>query len=448
ADRPRNARHKLMEIFEGKSVRTFLLLFFLAPSLSAFGKSGSVSTLSAAQNAQVSQRESSTSFKQEPDDLKQELDVDALALSKIPADPIFQRDPLAPIFQPIDKLVDKIAQLERLKFGATYTFLNQYATITPEGVRHNQPSGRLDFTGAWVAYDDGSTAGSISLLVRSGSNIGISQQFNLSDRLGSGLYLNCLEGGGPQEPITLNILDWRQDVLEKRLSFYVGKIHPNEYISLSMFNNDERTQFLNRENDGNLAFASEGTYAGGAAVEFQATRHVYLHALAVDTEGAQQSGIETLVDRKYMEAAEVGWFSGSPGEQYRDYRVGMWLTTRRPLGGDMAAALPSSMSFPMAGRPLGDVASRATVAPLSTDSIGLAQVHPFERRGDMFGIAFNYTEPTHTGKHHESVFESFYRLRLTRSMDLGPDMEVSIHPTYASRAYTTTLVSMRMRIIF
>ncbi|MGA7319572.1 MAG: carbohydrate porin, partial [Candidatus Sulfotelmatobacter sp.] len=77
-----------------------------------------------------------------------------------------------------------------------------------------------------------------------------------------------------------------------------------------------------------------------------------------------------------------------------------------------------------------------------------AQVHPFERRGDMFGIAFNYTEPTHTGKHHESVFESFYRLRLTRSMDLGPDMEFSIHPTYASRAYTTTLVSMRMRIIF
>jgi porin len=255
--------------FEGKSVRTFLLLFFLAPSLSAFGKSGSVSTLSAAQNAQVSQSESSTSFKQEPDDLKQELDVDALALSKIPADPIFQRDPLAPIFQPIDKLVDKIAQLERLKFGATYTFLNQYATITPDGVRHNQLSGCLDFTGAWVAYDDGSTAGSISLLVRSGSNIGISQQFNLSDRLGSGLYLNCLQGGGSQEPITVNILYWRQDFLEKRLSFYVGKIHPNEYISLSTFNNDERKQFLNGENDGNLALASEGTYAGGAQLSFR-----------------------------------------------------------------------------------------------------------------------------------------------------------------------------------
>ncbi|MGA7472791.1 MAG: hypothetical protein WBW60_08685, partial [Candidatus Sulfotelmatobacter sp.] len=88
--------------------------FFLAPSLSAFGQSDGVNTRHPAQNAQVSQSKSPTRLKQEPDDLKQELDVDALALSKIPADPIFQRDPLAPIFQPIDKLVDKIAQLERL----------------------------------------------------------------------------------------------------------------------------------------------------------------------------------------------------------------------------------------------------------------------------------------------------------------------------------------------
>jgi len=107
-----------------------------------------------------------------------------------------------------------------------YTFLNQYATITPDGVRHKQLSGRLDFTGAWKVYDHESSAGSISLLVRSGTNIGISQQFNLSDSLGSALYLNCQQGGGPQEPITLNVLYWRQDFLRKRLSFYVASFIP------------------------------------------------------------------------------------------------------------------------------------------------------------------------------------------------------------------------------
>jgi porin len=65
----------------------------------------------------------------------------------------------------------------------------------------------------------------------------------------------------------------------------------------------------------------------------------------------------------------------------------------------------------------------------------------------MFGAAFNYTDPTHTGIHRESVFESFYRLRLTQSMALGPDIEVSIHPTYATKAYRPTLLGMRMEII-
>ena len=33
-------------------------------------------------------------------------------------------------------------------------------------------------------------------------------------------------------------------------------------------------------------------------------------------------------------------------------------------------------------------------------------------------------------------------------MRIGPDIEVSIHPTYAPKAYTTTLLGARMEIIF
>jgi porin len=173
-----------------------LLLLLLAPGLPALGQSNQDG--SPALPAIQSDQNKPTPAKKHSDELKQELDVDALALSKIPADPLIQPDPLAPITRPVDRLADKSAQSLRLKFGVTYTFLNQYATITPDSVRHNQFSGRLDFTGAWAAYEHGSTAGSISLLVRSGANIGISQKFNLSDSLGSGLYLNCLQGGGPQ----------------------------------------------------------------------------------------------------------------------------------------------------------------------------------------------------------------------------------------------------------
>jgi porin len=425
-------------------LRIRLLLLLLALSLPASGQSStSMNTRPALQSSQPYQ------VKREPDELRQELDVDAAALSKIPADPLIHPDPLSPIFRPIDKLTDRVIRPGRWKFGATYTFLNQYATVTPESVRHNQFSGRLDFTGAWSVYDHESSAGSISLLVRSGTNIGISQQFNLSDKLGSGLYLNCLQGGGPQEPITLNILYWRQDFMGKRLSFYVGKLHPNEFVTLSMFNNDERMQFLNGANDGNLGVPSDGTYAAGGAVEFQATRHVYIHAVAVDTEGAQQRNIETLVDRKYMEGVELGWRSGWLGEKYRHYRIGMWRDDTKNSGSGYGGGIGFDHELHNGWTPFGRVglSTSTGTAIKQIEGIGLAQVHPFGRRGDMFAMAYNYSIASQ-GKHHESVFESFYRLRLTQSINIGPDLEVSIHPTYAAKAYTTTLLGARMQIIF
>lgn len=431
-------------------MRTDLLLLLFGSGLLAFGQNGNVGSAPANQPRPPAESAPSTYEDHQPDELKQELDADAIALSKIPADPLIQRDPVARILRPVDMLVDRTIESLRLKFGATYTVLNQYATITPGGGRHDQSSGRLDFTGAWAVYDHESTAGSISLLIRSGVNIGMSQQFNLSDQLGSGLYLNCLQGGGPQEPITVNVLYWRQDFLRKRLSFYAGKIHPNEYVTLSMFDNDERTQFLNGADDGNLAVASDGAYAGGGAVEFQATRHVFVHAVAIDTEGSQQGDIETLVDRKYAETVEMGWSSGSIGERYRLYRAGMWRDDTKDRGSGYGGGFEFDHELSNGWTPFGRFAFGTKTGTAIKDEygLGLAQVHPFGRRGDMFGAVFNYSEPNAPAKHHESVFESFYRLRLTRSVELGPDVEVSIHPTYAAKAYTTTLLGARMRIIF
>jgi porin len=46
------------------------------------------------------------------------------------------------------------------------------------------------------------------------------------------------------------------------------------------------------------------------------------------------------------------------------------------------------------------------------------------------------------------VFETFYRLRATQNMEIGPDLEISIHPANATKAYTTALLGLRMRVIF
>ncbi len=380
----------------------------------------------------------------------QELDSDAAALSTIPPDPLLQNDPLHFILGPLDNAAKRFVLSDRMAFGATYTFLNQFATVTPDGVRHNQTSGRLDFSGSYVLYRRESTSGSFSLLVRSGTNIGYSQQWNLSDALGSGVFLNCLQGGGAQRPITLNVLYYRQDFLAKRLSLYVGKIHPNEFVSLSMYNNDERTQFLNGENDGNLALASDGTYAGGGAVEFQATKHLYFHLVAVDTEGSQQANLKTMANLKYLEALETGWFSGHPGKNYLNFRFVLWRDDTATMGSGYGGGFAFEHEFLNGWAPFTRFgwATDTGTSIKQTDTVGTVNTHPWGRRGDMFGASFSYTEPSPGGKHHESIFESFYRLRLAQSINIGPDLEVSIHPTYAPKAYVTTLLSARMEIIF
>jgi porin len=319
--------------------------------------------------------------------IQQELDAIAGPVARIPVDPLYPRDPLSPLLRPFGMAGDWAGHTSHINFGATYTFLNQYATVTPDNVRHDQFSGRLDLNGNWAVYSSESTAGSIGLLVRSGTNIGMSQQWNLSDKLGSGLYLNCLQGGGEQEPITLNILYWRQDFLARRLSFYVGKIHPNQHISLSMFNNDERTQFLNGENDGDLAVASDGTYAGGAAIEFQVTPRLFVHALAIDTEGAQQRNIQTLADRKYLEAIEVGWFRGFPGSKWLNYRGVFWRNDTATRGSGHGGGIGFDHEFGNGWAPFGRFtqATDKGTATKQIESVGVVNTKPFGRRGDFFG---------------------------------------------------------------
>jgi len=423
-------------------VKICSLFFLVAISVSANAQSATGSPNSAPSPYYATLAE-------EPDSLRQEIDADSIAESKIPADPVFTYDFFAPVVGPFNHATDWMSQTARLKFGATYTFVSQYATETPASTRHDETDSRADLTAAWRVYEHGSSAGSISMVVRSQTNIGISQQFNLSNSLGSGLTLNCLQGGGSEQPITLNLLYWRQDLAHKRLSLYIGKIHPNEFISLSMFNDDERTQFLNGSSDGNASFASDGAYAGGAAVELQATRHVYIHALTVDTEGSAQSNLDTMTDRKYMQSIETGWFSGAPGQRFRDYRLNFWRDDTRSLGSGAGGGIGFEHEFATGWVDFGRLgfATHGGSSIRQVEEIGVAQMKPFGRRGDMFGLALVHSEPNIAAHHHESVIESFYRLRLTQSVDLGPDLEVSIHPTNASKTYTSALLGLRMRII-
>ena len=85
---------------------TYLSLLLLGSSLLAFCQSGNASAALADQSGIQAEGPPSTIRNSQPDELKQELDADAIALSKIPADPLIRPDPVAPLLWPVDALVN------------------------------------------------------------------------------------------------------------------------------------------------------------------------------------------------------------------------------------------------------------------------------------------------------------------------------------------------------
>jgi porin len=79
---------------------------------------------------------------------------------------------------------------------------------------------------------------------------------------------------------------------------------------------------------------------------------------------------------------------------------------------------------------------------------GGVNVRPSDAGAICFGASVNLTDPSHGALHHESLFETFYRVRVTQSLELGPDLEISIPPTNSRNQHTTALLGLRMRVIF
>jgi len=82
--------------------------------------------------------------------------------------------------------------------------------------------------------------------------------------------------------------------------------------------------------------------------------------------------------------------------RYRDYRVGFWHDHTKTLGSGAGGGVAFEHEWINGWAPFGRLAVATNTGTLTkqADSLGLAQVHPFGRRSDMFGVAFNYTVPT------------------------------------------------------
>lgn len=365
-----------------------------------------------------------------------------------PLDPLITHDPFAPLLEPwyaLRRVLDRDADL---RINSYYTLLYQNADHVAAG-DHNAFNGRLDFNVDWTLFRHGKDTGSIGFLLRSGENIGQSQDFNLSNNIGSIAGTNSLQGGGKQAPATINLLYWRQSFADNRFAVYIGKLHPNQHIDLSPVANDESNQFLAGPFDGNASNPLQGAYTPGAALEWQVTPTVHVNAIVVDSEGQAQTGLETLKNGHFYEAVELGyqptWFKAEKAF----YRLVFWHNNTRTGDG---AGVALGFDQPIGGGwvPFGRFGygdPDATAVDL-TAGLGIANTHPFNRRGDLFGLACAWLRPSDRSRHQETIVETFYRVKVTNSIEFSPDLQFVFHPALAPHVDHSIVLGARLRIIF
>jgi porin len=368
---------------------------------------------------------------------------------------LIQPDPLDWLLGPVDRRQAWLNTHEHLALKASYTFLEQYAATTA-GTRHDESDARLDFQGVWTFHQHENSAGrkpdqtSLNLLLRSETAIGQSEQWDLSDSLGSALGINSVQGGGAERPLLINLLYLKQTWDAQKIALYLGKLHPNQHIGLSPVNDDETSQFLAGPFDGDAAQNALGSYAPGVALEVGPPNGLYAHAVALDAKAKPWEGTQTLFDGRYYEAFEAGWKHGLQGEGGRDLRAAIYHQNPPGLGHGHGVGVGADWEFANHWMPFGRLGldTRTGTAIKQVNTIGLAQTLPFGRKGDLFGAASTWTRASIPNSPREQLTECFYRLKVADSLEFSPDIEWLRHPSLTTKINQSVVFGARLKVIF
>ena len=363
--------------------------------------------------------------------------------------------PLEMVMAPVRNTEEWTQDNLGLSWNIYYTLLWQGATRTVVDPTTNSPygrnagTGRLDLGFNWNIFDEpGIGHGQVGVLVRNGVVIGQPSTYRMSQAVGSEpVGVDSLYWGNNT---SLCLLYWQQGFLDDRAVFTIGKIHPNQYIMLSRVANDESRQFLASPYDGlNTLGPSLGTYTPGVALQLAPIDGLYINAVAIDASGGPNLGFSTVGDGNWWAAGQVGWV---PEFNLGEGRVltGNWAIC---LAGTNYGMTPDGSGGLVSGSANGigfGAMIEQQVSPglevmvqygLSNSSLSPAQqaatvvlgwLNPFGRNDDMFGVGVNWTKPSSdfiTPHREEISMEMFYRLQLTSSVELSPDVQVLFQPS-------------------
>ena len=352
---------------------------------------------------------------------------------------------------------DNLDKKHGLNFGISYTTLYQKAddNIGPED---DAAGYDLDLSGTWTFAGRGTDTptmlgfGAFKRDTLGGANIPPQTLFTQY----GGLYSGAAPYG--EEDAVIGEF-WIQKKLSKEFGFRVGKIFPITAYDFFPFKNF-RTDFVDFNHVTNNTIPLPGNGLG-AFVQYRPRPSTMLRLGVHDANAdVQKSGFDTY-DGELFTIFEVGFDTGLvprvPGRPpFGHIHVSFWHQDEREDAGiedgwgvGLSAVQRFGRYTPFARYGYADVDD--TRGPTSIEHManaGVAIDDIFGQSKDRIGIGYTWSEPANPTLDNQQVIDTYYRVQLTREIQIGPTLEVIFDPVRNPSEDRVTVWGLRSRVAF
>jgi len=354
-----------------------------------------------------------------------------------------------------DWLDDKL----RLRLGLAYSALAMGAT---DSINYPQggAAGDFDFFGRWRWWgvESGNT-GTFGFNLRDRHQYTPVPPSLLGENLGS---LWNLTSGFSDTGLELTQAYLDQYFLDRNVGFRIGQIFQDLHFDTYSYKS-AKLFFLNAAFSDNPAVAFPEASVGFATLMRPVKDWHFITGVG-DARGRKlDSGLQSLVSEKVFSGWEIGWTPSSGPLTGHSLAAFSWFSPAQSdsAGGDGSGLAVTYEWQPQ--RPLGVFAryswSSSTATAVShLGTAGLVWKEPWGRELDRAGVAFAWGTPSgreftsvdpgfRAEPRGQGVLELFYRYQATSFLQVTPDAQLLINPSYNAQDDLIGVFSIRARVV-
>ncbi|MHC4989570.1 MAG: carbohydrate porin [Planctomycetota bacterium] len=357
-------------------------------------------------------------------------------------------DPISDVGTAWREFNERQRYFTRLDMGMAYTVLYQTASDGP-GPRTGS-SGDFDFFGTWhLVGVEGLSAGRLGFSAEYRHNFGGPTPSELGRGIGSLLRTT---NGFNDQGLTLRQLWWQQELADGKLFFRAGKITQSDFFSTNRFRS-ANFYFLNQAFSSSLAVPFPAAGLGAVGFAFP-TDWLYVAAGfgEADPDDGETGFTDLFGEVDLFKAVELGFLTDLEGLGRGTYRFTFTHTDgsndfNDPSGESVSMSIDQEMGPHFVPFMRYAYAKRDGLTQIRQIlTLGVGVLDPFGSQGDIAGLGFAWAQPDNRMLDDEYVIEAFYRFQLTPTMQVTPDLQFIIDPTFNSEDDLITVLGIRFRI--